>query len=157
MPRTLSRGNDGMADRPAKETVLAALDAIYSRDAAGAAMFYHDDVEYIGYAPIEFFPGMGFKRGKADLMSAVTSLHQRYSSMRHEIEFIAAEDDTVATLLRVHMRKQENARIVQFQVANFFRLKDGLIAQQRQFIDSFDVLQQVMEVDLGELLARLRR
>lgn len=146
-----------MTARPAREIVTDALNAIYSRDAAGAATFYHDDVDYIGYAPIEFFPGMGAKRGRIDLMSAVASLHERYSSMRHEIEFMAAEGDTVATLLRVHLQKQGNARIVQFHVANFFRLKDGLIVQQRQFIDSFDVLQQVMEVDLGDVLKRLRQ
>ena len=145
-----------MTLRPAKEIVMGALDAIYGRDVARAATFYHDDIDYIGYAPIEFFPGMGAKRGRSDLMRAIASLHERYSSMRHEVEFIAAEGDTVATLVRVHLQKQGNARIVQFQVANFFRLKDGLIAQQRQFIDSFDVLQQVMEVDLGELLKRLR-
>jgi ketosteroid isomerase-like protein len=146
-----------MTVRSARDIVTGALNAIYSRDAARAATFYHDDVDYIGYAPIEFFPGMGAKRGRTDLMSAVASLHERYSSMRHEIEFMAAEGDTVATLLRVHLQKQGNARIVQFQVANFFRLKDGLIVQQRQFIDSFDVLQQVMEVDLGDLLKRLRQ
>jgi uncharacterized protein len=140
----------------AREIVLAALAAIYGHDAATTATLYHDDVDYIGYAPIEFFPGMGVKRGKAELMSAVASLHERYSSMRHEIEFIAAEGDSVATRLRVHMQKQANDRILQFQVANFFKLKDGLIMQQRQFIDSFDVLQQVMEVDLGELVTRLR-
>ena len=146
-----------MTLRPAKEIVMGALDAIYGRDVARAATFYHDDIDYIGYAPIEFFPGMGAKRGRSDLMRAIASLHERYSSMRHEVEFIAAEGDTVATLVRVHLQKQGNARIVQFQVANFFRLKDGLIAQQRQFIDSFDVLQQVMEVDLSDVLSRLRR
>jgi ketosteroid isomerase-like protein len=145
-----------MTTRPAKEIVVAALDAIYSRDAARAAAFYHDDVDFIGYAPIEFFPGMGVKRGKASVMGTVTSVHERYSSMRHEVEFIAAEGDNVAVMLRVHLQKQANERIVQFQVANFYRLKDGLIVQQRQFMDSFDLLQQVMEVDLGDLLKRLR-
>jgi uncharacterized protein len=89
------------------------------------------------------------------LTKALVSLHERYSSTRHEIEFVAADGTDVATQLRVHLQKQVNDRIIQFQVANFFRLKDGLIVRQRQFIDSFDVL-QVMEVDLGELLTRLR-
>src|SRR5687768_10218677 len=125
-----------MAATSAKEIVLDALDAIYSRDAARALAHYHDDIDFIGYAPVEFFPRMRVRRGKADVMQTVASVHARYSDMRYEMQFVAADADSVAVVLRVHMQKQANARIVQMQVANFYRVRDGLIVEQRQFFDS---------------------
>ena len=145
-----------MAAVSAREVVLAAIEAIYSHDPAQAADYYHDDVDYIGYAPIDFFPTMGARRGKADVMQTITAVQDRYSERRYEIEFITAEDDRVAVILRVHLQKQASDRIVQFQSAHFYRVQDGLIVQQRQFIDSFDLLQQVMEVDLAEVLKQRR-
>ena len=138
----------------AKEVVLAAIDVIHSNNAARALDYYHDDVDFIGYAPVELFPHMGARHGKAEAMRTVTALHQQFSRMRHEIEFIAAEGDAVAVILRLHLQKQENDRIIQLQVANFFQVRDGLIVQQRQFFDSFDVVQQVLEVDLAEVLTK---
>jgi limonene-1,2-epoxide hydrolase len=145
-----------MAVASAKEVVLAAIEAIYSHDPAQAADYYHDDIDYIGYAPIDFFPTMGVRRGKAEAMETIATVQERYSERRYEIEFIAAEEDRVAVILRVHLQKQANDRIVQFQSAHFYKVQDGLIVQQRQFFDSFDLLQQVMEVDLAEVLKRKR-
>jgi ketosteroid isomerase-like protein len=42
---------------------------------------------------------------------------------------------------------------VQFDVAVFYTLRDGRIAQIREVIDSFDLVQQVLERDLAALLA----
>jgi len=152
-----SRQPNARAAMSAKEVVLAAIAMIHSENAAQALDYYHDDVDFIGYAPVEFFPQMGVRRGKAEVTASVTSVHERFSKMRHEIEFIAAEGDEVAVMLRLHLQKQANDRIVQFQVANFFKVRDGLIVQQRQFFDSFDVLQQVLEVDLADVLAKQQR
>ena len=141
--------------RSSTEIVLAALALIYSTKATRALDCYHDDVELIGYAPVEFFPQMGTRRGKAAAMEMLAALRDSYMTMRHEAEFIAADGDDVAVILRLHLQKA-NGRIVQIQDASFFKLRDGLIVQQRQFIDSFDALQQMLEVDLTDVLARGR-
>jgi uncharacterized protein len=140
-----------------KEVVLTTIALIHSSDAAKALDYYHDDVDFIGYAPVEFFPQMGVRRGKKAAMGTVTSIHERYARMRYEIEFIAVDGDDVAVILRLHMQKQANDRVVQLQVANFFKVRDGLIVQQRQFFDSFDVLQQILEVDLAEVLEKRQK
>ena len=115
---TSGGGTNATAAMSAKEVVLAAIDVIHSNNAARALDYYHDDVDFIGYAPVELFPHMGARHGKAEAMRTVTALHQQFSRMRHEIEFIAAEGDAVAVILRLHLQKQENDRIIQLQVAN---------------------------------------
>ena len=145
----------GAPDGSPKEIVLAALALIHSSETMRALDYYHDDVELIGHAPVEFFPQMGARRGKAAAMAMLSALSDGYTNMRHEVEFIAADGDDVAVVLRLHMQKR-NGRIVQIQDASFYKVSCGLIVQQRQFIDSFDALQQLLEVDLTEVLAQNR-
>jgi hypothetical protein len=42
---------------------------------------------------------------------------------------------------------------MQFDVAVFYTLRDGQIAQIREILDSFDLVQQVLETDVSAILA----
>ena len=66
---------------------------------------------------------------------------------------MVAEGDQVAAYLRAFFRKRSNERIVQFDMAVFYSFRDGRIAQIREIIDSFDLVQQVLERDISALLA----
>jgi len=52
----------------------------------------------------------------------------------------------------VFFRKQQNDRIVQFDLAAFYTLRDGLITEIREILDSFDLVQQVLERDVTAVL-----
>ena len=58
-----------------------------------------------------------------------------------------AEGDTVAANLRVFFRKSSNQRMVQFDIAAFYTFREGRIAKIREIIDTFDMVQQVLERD----------
>ena len=49
-------------------------------------------------------------------------------------------------------RKSENERIVQFDLAAFYTLRDGLITEIREILDSFDLVQQILERDVAAVL-----
>ena len=95
---------------------------------------------------------MGQHRGKNEVRKTWQTIRSRYSSTRHEVRTIVAEDDAVAALVRVFLTKRASGRIVQFDSAMFFRLQGGRIASIRQLSDTFDLVQQVLERDLGALL-----
>jgi uncharacterized protein len=65
---------------------------------------------------------------------------------------IVAEGDTVAAYLHVFFRKRGNERIVQVDMAVFYTFRDGLVAQIREIIDSYDLVQQVLEREIGPLI-----
>jgi ketosteroid isomerase-like protein len=73
--------------------------------------------------------------------------------MRYEVPIIIAEGDKVAVNIRVFFRKSSNDRIVQFDIAAFYTLRDGRIAQIREIMDTFDLVQQLLERDVGAVLA----
>ncbi len=110
-----------------KRRVLELIEAFYSGDVERALSLCSDDVDFFSNAPIDILPHLGHHRGKDDVRQMWQTVHQRYSSMRNEMPFIAAEDDKVAVHLRAFFAKRLNERIVQFDVAGFFTLRDGKI------------------------------
>ena len=76
------------------------------------------------------------------------TIHARYSNMRYEVPILVAEGDKVAATIRVFFRKRSNDRVVQFDIAAFYTLRDGRIAEIRQIMDTFDLVQQVLERDV---------
>ena len=142
-----------MIEQINRQRVLNLLDAFYSRDLEGALARLSDDIDYMAAAPIDILPHLGHRQGKAQIREMWQTVLARYSSMRYELPFIVAEGDKVAALVRAFFRKSGNDRIVQFDIAIFFTFRDGSIAQIREVIDSFDLVQQVLERDVAAVLA----
>jgi uncharacterized protein len=141
-----------MTEELHRQRVLNFLDVFYSGDIEGALGRCTDDVEFIANAPIDILPHMGHRRGKAALGEMWRTIHTRYSNMRHEVPILIAEGDRVATVIRVFFRKRSNERMVQFDIAAFYTFRDGRIAQIREVIDTFDMVQQVLERDVSAVL-----
>jgi len=136
-----------------RQRVRKFLEVFCSGDIEGALALCSDDIEFFANMPIDILPHMGHRLGKAEIRKMWTTVHARYSSMRYEIPIMVAEGDTVAVNLRVFFRKSANDRIVQFDMAAFYTFRDGLITKIREIIDTFDLVQQVLERDLTVLLA----
>ena len=136
-----------------RQRVLNLLDSFYAGDIEGALARCSDDVELIAPAPIDVLPHMGRRRGKEEVRQTWQTVHTRYSSLRHELRDVVAEDNKVALNLRAFFTKRDNNRVVQFDIAVFYTLRDNRISHIRAIIDSFDLVQQVVDRDLVALLA----
>jgi len=138
-----------MIDHLHRQRVLNFLDTFASGNIEGALACCSDDVDFVANAPIDILPHLGHRHGKAEVREMWKTVHARYSSLRYEVPIIIAEGDTVAANLRAFFRKRSNNRIVQFDIAVFYTLRDGRIAQIREVMDSFDLVQQVLERDVA--------
>jgi ketosteroid isomerase-like protein len=145
-----------MVEQLNRQRVVNMLDTFYAGDIEGALARCADDIDFIASAPIDILPHMGHRHGKDEVRQMWQTIHRRYSSMRYELPAIVAEGDQVATHIRAFYRKRSNDRIVQFDIAVFFTLREGRIAQIREIIDSFDLVQQVLERDIAAILAETR-
>jgi uncharacterized protein len=135
-----------------RATILGFLEAFYSGDTARALDLCTDDVDFVAYAPVELLPHLGQKRGRQELAETWKALHTRYSEMRYEVPHLVAEDNRAACIIRIFFRKNRRDRVLQTDIADFYTLRDGRIAQIRQFMDSFNVVEQVLERDITSLL-----
>ena len=135
-----------------RQRVLNFLDVYYSGDVEGALSRCTDDVEFIANAPVDLLPHMGHHFGKPAMREMWTTIHSRYSEMRCEVPTMVAEGDKVAANIRVFFRKRSNKRMVQFDIAAFYTFRDGHIVQIREIIDTFDMVEQVLERDVSAAL-----
>ena len=142
-----------MVEHLNRQRVLNLLEVFYSGDIEGALARCSDDIDFVANAPIDILPHMGHRHGKAEVRKMWQTVHARYSSMRYEVPVIVAEGDKVAVIIRAFFRKSSNDRIVQFDIAVFFTLRDGKVSQIREVMDSFDLVQQVLERDVAADLA----
>ena len=136
-----------------RRRVLELLDAFSAADIERALTFCSDDVDFFSNAPVDILPHMGHHQGKDAVRAMWQTVHARYSGMRYEIPILVAEDDKVAANLRVFFRKSSNNRVVQFDIAAFYTLRDGRIARIREIMDTFDLVEQVLERDVAAILA----
>ena len=139
-----------------RQHVLDFLNVLYSGDVEGALARCTDDVEFLANAPIDILPHMGHRRGKAEMREMWDAVRARYSELRCEVPVLVAEDDKVSAFIRVFFRKSINQRMVQFDVAGFYKLRDGRISHIREVIDTFDLVQQLLERDIAAILTGRR-
>jgi hypothetical protein len=137
-----------MAANNSRQVILDYLDACYTGDIDRAAALYDDDIDFVCYAPVELFPTLGQKKGKAEMRQTLVGLHARRQVLDHQVDFIAADGDRVAVTLVLRLRSRDTKRVIRLDIGNFFTLRDGKILTYRQFNDSFDVVQQVLGRDL---------
>jgi ketosteroid isomerase-like protein len=145
-----------MVEHLNRQRVLNLLEAFYAGDIEGALSRCSDDVDFVANAPVDILPHMGHRHGKAEIREMWQTIHARYSNMRYEVPTIIAEGDKVAANIRLFFRKRSNDRIVQFDLAVFFTLRDGRVTQIREILDTFDLVQQVLERDVAAVLAETR-
>ncbi|WP_027523115.1 nuclear transport factor 2 family protein [Bradyrhizobium sp. Ec3.3] len=135
-----------------RQRVLHLLETFARGDLDAALACCTDDVDFLTHAPIDVLPHMVPRHGKAELRKLWQTVWSRYSEIRHEPERVVAEGDQVATYLRTFFRKRTNERIVQVDMAVFYSLRDGLVSEIREIIDSYDLVQQVLEREIGPLI-----
>ena len=134
-----------------RQRVLKFLDAFYSGDIDAAQACCDDEFDSITYAPIELFPHLGHKHSW--VAEAIRTQQERYSSRKYEIKFLSVDGAKVVTILHLSLRKRNDDRVAQLEVADFFTLRGGRILEHRSFFDSFDFVQQLLGQDLTDAFA----
>jgi len=108
--------------------VFASFDA---RDVRTFAAFMTDDVLLrLGNTPTT--------RGKAAFVEAVEAFAGSVAGARHEILNVFADGDLVAVEFDVHYTRHDG-QVVTIPCCNVFRLRDGLIAEYRSYVDATPV------------------
>ena len=145
-----------MTEGSNRQHVLDFLNVLYSGEVEAALECCTDDVEFLANAPIDILPHMGHRRGKAEMREMWDAVRARYSELRCEVPILVVEGDKASAFIRVFFRKNINQRMVQFDVAGFYTLRDGKISHIREIIDTFDLVQQLLERDIAAILTGRR-
>jgi ketosteroid isomerase-like protein len=105
--------------------VFATFDA---KDVASLAGFVTDDVELrLGNAAVI--------RGKTAFVDAVNAFLASVAGVRHDIVTVCRDGDAAIVEFDVHYTRHDG-NVVTLPCCNVFRLRDGLIAEYRSYIDA---------------------
>jgi ketosteroid isomerase-like protein len=63
-------------------------------------------------------------------------------------EIVIVDGDRAAVMSDVTFKQRATGRILRFRVANFLRFQDGRVIEFREFIDTFDVVEQALGHEL---------
>jgi len=113
---------------------------------------FDDDAEFISYAPINVFPYLGRRHGKAAIAATMKQAHAEFEHLSWQPIFLVVEKSDAAVIVLARLRQHSTGRIIMLLVAHFIRFRKGLIVELREFMDSFDAVQQVLgrEIDLSK-------
>ena len=128
---------------------------IYEAFSAGRfdllADVFDENVDFITNAPIEVFPYLGRRVGRAEVVKTLQSVHSEFEALSFLPIWMVTEKDTAGVILSVHATQKETGRIVRFFAAHFLRFRNDRIAEYRAIMDSLEAVEQVLgrEFDLG--------
>jgi ketosteroid isomerase-like protein len=108
--------------------IFATFDA---RDVSKLADFMTDDVQ-LRLANAELI------QGRTAFVDAVSAFLGSVAGVRHEIINVFTDRDAVIVEFDVHYTRHD-ANVVTLPCCNVFRLRDGLIAEYRSYIDAAPV------------------
>lgn len=120
------------------DEVLAALD---------------ENVVFVSYAPTEVFPVLGRRTGKAAVATTINVMNAAFEHLNYQPIFMVVADEEAAAIVLARLRQRSTGRVIQVLLAHFLRFREGRIVEFREFMDSFDAVQQVLgrEIDLSKV------
>jgi ketosteroid isomerase-like protein len=132
-------------DTEATRALVRDLYAAYARgDGERVAQLIDDDIDWTIHGPVQVFPFIGPRRGKAEVLKTLADIGEGYAIERYEPDIVIVDGDRAAVLSNVAMRQRVTNRMLSFRLVNFLRFRDGKIVEFREFSDTFDVVEQAL-------------
>jgi ketosteroid isomerase-like protein len=132
-----------------RETVRRLYDAYSARDFEQVAAALHDNIDWVIYSPVSVFPFAGQRQGRAAVLQAMGSIAEQYQLESYKNEIVIVEGDRAAVMSDVSFTQRATKRVLRFRIANFLRFQDSKLIEFREFVNSFDVVEQALGRELN--------
>jgi ketosteroid isomerase-like protein len=108
-----------------------------------------DNVEYISYAPSKVFPYLGHHRGRESVAKSLRTIFEQYEFLTYEPIFTVIEGDNAGVMIFARAYHRASGRTMQIIIAHFIRFRRNRVVEIREFMDSFDAVQQLLGHELN--------
>ena len=103
-----------------------------------------DDVDWAIYGPIDMFPFLGARRGKAAVLEVVRQIAENVRVHRFERETIMLGVDSASSMLRYSLTSLDSNKPISLRVAHFAQFRAGRLSSIRVLVDTFDLVEQAL-------------
>jgi ketosteroid isomerase-like protein len=147
--RLVATAGAGMDGDSTRAVVTSLYDAYGRGDVDTIAALVDDDIDWIIHAPSNVFPFAGQRRGKAAVLAALSGITADFALESYRPQITVVEGERAAVMSDVAFRQRATGRMMRFQIVNFLRVRDGRVVEFREFLNTFDAVEQT----LGRLLS----
>jgi len=107
-----------------------------------------EDVDWAIYGPIDMFPFLGARQGKAAVIEVIRQIADNVTVRRFDRERVLLGVDQAASMLRFSLTLRDSNKPVAMRVAHFAQFRAGRLLSMRVLIDTFDLVEQVVGVPI---------
>ena len=137
-----------MSEDDTRAIVKELYDAYGRLDFERVAALIHDDVDWVIYAPMSVFPFAGPRRGRAAVLAAMADIAKVFALESYTPQITIVDGARAALMSDAGYRQRSTNRVLRLRIANFLRFQDGRLIEFREFIDSYDAVEQALGREL---------
>ena len=141
-------GEDSVAESDTRVLVRELYDAYGRCDFDRVAALIHDTIDWVIYAPMAVFPFAGPRQGRAAVLAAMGEIAVAFALESYNPEVMIVDGARAALMSGVSYRQRATDRVLRLRIASFLRWQDGRLIEYREFIDSFDAVEQALGHEL---------
>jgi ketosteroid isomerase-like protein len=118
--------------------------AINERQLADLENLIDDDVDWAIYGPIDMFPFLGARSGKAAVLQVIKEIADNIRVHRFERESVMLGEDAASSMLRYSLTVLDSNKPLSLRLAHFAKFKGGRLVSIRVLVDTFDLVEQAL-------------
>jgi ketosteroid isomerase-like protein len=118
--------------------------AVNERQFADLEALIDEDVDWAIYGPIDMFPFLGARHGKAAVMQVIRQIADNIRVHRFDRESVMLGVDSAASMMRYSLTALDSNKPISLRLSQFAQFKAGRLASIRVLVDTFDLVEQVL-------------
>jgi ketosteroid isomerase-like protein len=118
--------------------------AINERQFADLEPLIDEDVDWAIYGPIDMFPFLGARRGKAAVLDVIRRIAENIRIHRFDRETIMLGVDSASSMLRYSLTALDSNKPISLRIAHFAQFREGRLSSIRVLADTFDLVEQAL-------------
>jgi ketosteroid isomerase-like protein len=103
-----------------------------------------DDVDWVIYGPVDMFPFLGARRGKAAVLEVCRQISENVQVHRFDRESIMLGEDSAASMIRYSLTALDSNKPISLRLAHFARFRAGRLLNIRVLLDTYDLVEQAL-------------
>jgi ketosteroid isomerase-like protein len=103
-----------------------------------------DDVDWVIHGPIDMFPFLGARRGKAAVLEVCRQISENVRVHRFDRESIVLGEDSAASMMRYSLTALDWNKPINLRLAHFARFRAGRLLNIRVLLDTYDLVEQAL-------------
>jgi ketosteroid isomerase-like protein len=103
-----------------------------------------DDIDWAIYGPIDMFPFLGARRGKAAVLDVIKRIADTVQVRRFDRETVMLGVESAASMMRFSLTALDSNKPISLRLALFAQFKAGRLLSIRVLVDTFDLVEQAL-------------